>query len=231
MISQSKYNRSMVTKYNILVLDPAESTGFSVVSVDEAVSTGDIFEYGYINVDTTSNYMGDWHISLTDQVEVLIKKYDAKMVVIEDYFFSSRFTSGSNVNPGYRAVIHMKVRQLGIPYEILNISQWKSFVAGRSVPTKEQKAKWGKAAANKLYMLEALQTRHGIRMPNHSLSEKTGKPIKFRYDIVDAVAQAICYCKLMVGIRTMTCSVVVPPDVDWDAPKPTKKLKKKSSSV
>lgn len=218
------------TPYNILVLDPAESTGYSVARVDEVQSTADIFEYGYLNVDTSSNYMGDWLLNLSKTVAELIKKYDAKLVVVEDYFFSSKFTNGTNVNPAFRAAIHMTARSHGLPYEILNISQWKSFVAGRSVPTKEQKLKWGKQAANKLFIQEALDLRHGIKMPNHSISDKTGKPIKFRYDIVDAVAQALCYTKLMIGVRTVTCTMPIPPDVDWNAPKTTKKKSKKNLS-
>jgi len=212
----------MTNPYNILVIDPAESTGIALVSVDEFNSTADIFHYNYINVDTSSNYIGDWCLNLAAVIESLIVKYEVKQVVVEDFFFSSRFTSGSNVNPAYRTAIHMTVRKLKLPYEILNISQWKSFVAGRSVPTKEQKRKWG-TKANKKFIEEALTLRHGIKLPNHSISEVTGKPIMFRYDIVDAIAQSICYCKLMLGIRTLTCSVVVPPDVDWNAPKKTKK--------
>jgi hypothetical protein len=141
----------------------------------------------------------------------LINQYGVKMVVVEDYFFSSRFTAGSNVNPAYRAAIHMASRFLNVPYEILNISQWKSFVVGRSTPTKEQKKKWGKAAANKNMVVEALVKRWNISLPTYSLSPKTGKPIKFRYDISDAIGQAVCYCGLMLGIRSITCSVPVPP--------------------
>jgi len=208
----------MKNPYNILVLDPAESTGYTIVNVDEQQSVADIFEYGYIQVDTSSNYMGDWLINLSQCIEALIQRYAVQVVVVEDYFFSSRFTTGSNVNPAYRAAIHMTARKLGLPYEILNISQWKSYVAGRSVPTKDQKKKWGKPAANKLFIQEALWFRHGIRFPNHSISEKTGKPIKFRYDIVDAVGQSVCYCKLMVGIRTIACSMPIPADVFFKKP-------------
>ena len=205
----------MKKPYTILVCDPAESTGFAVVSVDEANSKADIFHYDYINVDNSTNYAGDALLDLSKKIKDLIIKYDVKMVVIEDYFFGSRFASGANMNPAYRAAIHMTVRSLGLPYEILNISQWKSFIAGRSTPTKEQKKKWSKTTANKLFIQEALWLRHGIKFPNHSISEKTGKPIKFRFDIVDAVGQAVCYCKLMIGIKDVSCSVNVPDDVEW----------------
>lgn len=197
--------------YHILVLDPAESTGYAVVLVDEDKSSADIFRYGFLDVDTSSNYMGDWLLDLNRTVMNLINEYGVKMVVCEDFFFSSRFTSGSNVNPAYRAAIHMAARFLKVPYEILNISQWKSFVVGRSVPTKEQKKKWGKTAANKKMVAEALVKRWKIELPTYSFSPKTGKPIKFRYDISDAIGQAVCYVGLMMGIRTITCSVPVPP--------------------
>lgn len=197
----------------VLTIDPGESCGFCVARMEDAHA--DIVEYGYLDVDTTSDYVGDWCNSLAASVESIIKRTGATEIAVEDYFFSSKFCSGSNINPAYRAAIHMTIRRLGLKYTILNISQWKSFVAGRSVPTKEQKKKWGKTPANKLYMAQAIWDRYKIRFPNHSLSEKTNKPILFRYDIVDAVGQMICFCKLHLNCLTVTCSVPVPPDFDF----------------
>lgn len=197
----------------VLTIDPAQSTGYCIAEIDDA-GHATIIEYGYLDVDTTSEFMGDWCNNLAGAVESLIKASGATAIAVEDYFFSSRFTSGANVNPAYRAAIHMTVRRMGLPYTILNISQWKSFVAGRSVPTKEQKKKWGKQAANKLFIAQALWDRYKIRFPNHSISEKTGKPIKFRYDVVDAVAQMVCFCKLHLNASSLSCSVAVPADVD-----------------
>jgi len=125
------------------------------------------------------------------------------------------------MNPMYRAAVHMSARHYGLPTEILNVSQWKSFIAGRSVPTKQQKAQWGAEAAKKLYIQQALWERYNIRFPNHSLSESTGKPIIFRMDVVDAVAQAICYSRLHLNVISVTCSVIVPADVTFK--KPSKK--------
>jgi hypothetical protein len=101
------------------------------------------------------------------------------------------------------------------------VSQWKKHVAGRSTPSKEQKKKWGKEAAKKLYMQQALYDIYGIKFPNHSLSPKTGKPVLFRYDIVDAVGQAIFHCESKYRVKNINVTVPVPPDVEF------KKLSKK----
>lgn len=211
----------MIETYNILAVDPAEHTGFAVVCADTATNTGNIFEYGIIDIDTSSGFLGDYCNDMYKRISALIEKHSIRRVVIEDYFFSGKFANGSNMNPMYRAAVHMAARNYNLPTEILNVSQWKSFVAGRSVPTKQQKAQWGAEAAKKLYIQQALWERYNIRFPNHSLSESTGKPILFRMDVVDAVAQAICYCRLHLNLISVTCSVSVPPDVSFK--KPSKK--------
>lgn len=205
----------------ILVLDPAESTGFCLVKVDQKNRSADIYDYGFIEVDKTSDYQGDHCIDLMNQIKTLIKKHKVKHVAIEDYFFSQKFASGVNVNASYRTSLHILCCQLNIPYTILNISMWKKHVAGSSVPAKSQKLKWGKEASKKLYMQQALWEKYGIRFPNYSTSLKTGKPIFFRYDIVDVVAQAIHYIELYLKCWTIECSVAVPPDVVFKKP-PTK---------
>ena len=159
--------------------------------------------------------MGDWCNNIAKEVDVLIQNHKIDHVVVEDFFFSSRFASGCSVNSAYRTAIHMTVRSLSLPYTILNISQWKSFIAGRSVPTKDQKKKWGAERAKKLFIQQALWDRYKIRFPNHSLSSKTGKPILFRYDIVDAVGQALCFCKLHMNAVSVTFSTSFPADIDW----------------
>lgn len=205
---------------NILVLDPAASTGYALVEVDGDTAT--VFDYGFIDVDTSSLYEGDWCIDLMTHVKYLIQLHDVKEVAVEDYFFSSRFASGTNVNSAYRTAIHILCRQLNLPYDVLNVSQWKKHVANRSTPTKEQKKKWGKEAAKKLYMQQALWDRYGIRFPNHSISSKTGKPVLFRYDIVDAVGQAIFHCESKHGVKNIRVTVPIPPDVTFK--KPSKKM-------
>lgn len=205
----------------ILSLDPAESTGYCIMTIADDLSIANITEYGYIDVNTTSEFQGDHCLDLMRRVADIIQKHNIEHVTIEDYFFSARFANGSNVNAAYRTSLHILCRQLNIEYTILNISAWKSFVAGRSVPTKDQKAKWGKEAAKKLYMQQALWERWGFKFPNHSLSEKTGKPIIFRFDIVDVVGQAVYYAGLLQRVKKISLTVPVLPDVQF------KKINKK----
>ena len=203
----------------LLTLDPASSTGYALtnLSVDEQgyYASADIYEYGYIDVDTSSNFQGDHCIDLMKRIQDLITQHNVEHIAIEDYFFSKRFCTGSNVNAAFRTAIHILARQQGIDYTILNISAWKTFVSGRSTPTREQKKKWGAAPAKKLHVQQALWDIWGFRFPNHSISQKSGKPIIFRPDIVDVVGQTVYYCGLLCGIRDIGMSVVVSDDVIW----------------
>jgi Holliday junction resolvasome RuvABC endonuclease subunit len=195
----------------ILALDPAHSTGFAVAQIDGDKCT--IIEYGFIDVDISSLYIGDWCLDLQKRISSIQDRVCADEIAVEDYFFGSRFASGSNVNPAYRTAIHMWARNKGLHYEVLNISNWKVFAAGRSTPTKEQKLRWGKEPAKKLMIMQSLWERFSIRFPNHSISENTGKPIMFRFDVVDAVAQAMYASYLRYNCKTFVCTVPVPPDV------------------
>jgi hypothetical protein len=91
----------------------------------------------------------------------------------------------------------------------------ESFCAGRSTPTKDQKQKWGKEPAKKLMIVEALWKRWKIKFPNHSLSSKTNKPIIFRYDIADAVSQAMYGAFLLHNCKIFNSTVSVPIDVEF----------------
>jgi Holliday junction resolvasome RuvABC endonuclease subunit len=199
----------------ILCLDPAASTGYCLIQMDKKNSSASIYEYGFIDVDTSSDYQGDHCIHLMFRIKEIIDKHNIEHVAVEDYFFSQRFANGSNVNAAYRTAIHILCRQLHIPYTILNVSAWKSFVAGSSVPTKTQKKKWGATLAKKLFIQQALWERWGFRFPNHSLSEKTGKPIVFRLDIIDVVAQAVYFTGLLNGVKNIYLNVSIPPDVEF----------------
>jgi len=198
----------------ILILDPGSSTGYCLCKIDDKAT---VFEYGHIDVNIASNFQGDHCIDLMKQVEALLQKYTVTHIAIEDYFFSKRFCTGSNVNAAFRTAIHILARQHNLEYTILNISAWKTFVAGRSTPTKEQKTKWGAEAAKKLYIQQALWEKFNIRFPNHSISTTTGKPIVFRYDVVDVVAQTIYYCCMVENVnkKDVVVNVNVPEDVVW----------------
>lgn len=207
----------------ILALDPAISTGFCLVKITNDIQA-DIYREGYIQVDNSSDYQGDHCIDLMNQLSKIIEEEEVNMIIIEDYFFSRKTCNGSNVNAAFRTAIHILARSLKIPYYIVNISAWKTFVAGRSTPTKEQKKKWGGKPAKKLYIQDALWKKYKFKFPNHSISENTGNPIIFRNDIIDVVAQAVYYCGLVRGIRDITRSVIVPDDIVFK--KPPKKLYK-----
>ena len=198
---------------NVLVIDPANSTGYCVFEFDETTLTAQIKEWGFIDVEQHS-YAGDQYIDLTSKIENLISTNNIDRVAIEDYFFNQRSAQGSTLNCAYRAVIHLKCRQLKIHYDILNISLWKSFINGRTTPTKDQKAKWGKEPAKKLMTQESLYRRWNVVFPNHSVSNLTNKPIKFRYDIVDAVAMAIFHASIYLNAKTIKYSIPV-NDVEW----------------
>lgn len=198
---------------NVLALDPAASTGFCVLQVLDSNIT--IKDYGFIELDNDTDYNGDRCIELMNKVEGLIQTYDIHDVCIEDFFFSKRFANGCDVNAAFRTAIHIRIRECGLPYTIINISEWKKFTAGRSTPTVEQKKKWGKEPAKKLMIQQALWDKYQIRFANHSLSKKTGKPIKFRYDIVDAVAQGIYYCRIYLNGGQVSCEVQPPQDIEF----------------
>lgn len=200
---------------NVLVLDPANSTGYCVFKYDEDNASMEITHWGFIDIEQNDTYLGDQYISVLNHVGSLIILHDIKKVALEDYFFSHRSPMGANINCSYRAMIQMKCRQLGLHYEILNISLWKKYINGRSVPTKEQKIKWGKEPSKKLMTQESLFKTWGIRFPNHSISQLTGKPIKFRYDIVDAVAMAIFYASIYLHVNKIQYSLPV-NDFKWN---------------
>lgn len=197
----------------ILVIDPASSTGYAVAEVEGDKAR--IYRYGFIDVDTTSQYMGDWCIDLMAKVKDIMIKENIDDLAIEDFFFSGKFASGCSVNTAFRTAVHIQCCLSQIPYTILNISEWKRHIAGASTASKIQKKKWGKEAAKKLFIQEALWDRYGYRFPNHSISEKTGKPIFFRYDVVDAVAMTVFYLEKYLGVKSISMDVPVPPDVEF----------------
>ena len=199
----------------LLYLDPAASTGYCYVEISGDTAT--ILDYGFIEVPS-QDFLGDQCLDLYDKVRMLLQRHphgQIDEVGVEDYFFGKRFASGCNVNTSYRAAIFMACRNHQVPYDILNITEWKKHIAGRATPTKEHKRKWGKEPAKKLYIQEALWHKYGIRFTNHSISLKTGKPIQFRYDIVDVVAQAIFHCEIKYQVKHIKTDVIPEQDIVW----------------
>lgn len=200
---------------NILILDPASTTGYVVASFNKTNKTLDIKHWDYIDIDPDAYvYDGDRYLSMYYSVMDLIDKHKIDVVGVEDYFFSRKSSQGATLNCSYRASIHMACRQKKIHYDIINITLWKKFVnGGTSRPTKEQKIKWGKEASKKLMTQESLWKTWNIKFPNHSLSPKTGKPVKFKYDVVDAVGMAIFYASIHLHAKQIKYSVIINKDI------------------
>jgi Holliday junction resolvasome RuvABC endonuclease subunit len=199
-------------------LDPGTSTGYSVYKIEDTTCT--LLHYETIAIDNSSIFQGDHCIFFMRELDELYKKYQFEEVSIEDYFFSSRFANGSNVNYSLRAAAHIWARQNNLPYYILNISSWKVFIASRASPTKEQKKLWGKDLSKKIYIQESLWKKYKIRFPNHSISEKTGKPISFLYDVVDSVAQGFYHAHAQHNCTRFLSIVQPPEDVEIKGKKP-----------
>lgn len=198
---------------NVLIIDPANSTGYCIYNINN--DSAKIIAWGFIDVDDATAYDGDRYIDLKNKVKNIIINNDINRVGIEDYFFSGRSPQGATLNCAYRAVIHMLCRELSIHYDIINISLWKNFINNRTRPTNLQKNKWGKEPAKKLMTQESLWLKWSIKFPNHSLSNLTNKPIKFRYDIVDAVAMAVFHASIYLNAKSISYNVNVCDDYDW----------------
>lgn len=172
----------------ILVIDPATCTGWCVFN-----KKCKLLEYGFFKIKPTE-YVGDQLIQMQIEILELIKKFSPSHIVIEDYFFSRKFRQGSNMNPAYRAAIHIIVRLLELPYTVISPIVWKKFVAGRVKPTKEECKLYGKDPAKKIMIREALDKKFNIVFPD-IIKDTNGKNVKFKYDISDAAAMGIYYLK------------------------------------
>lgn len=203
-------SESSLDSVNVLSLDPANSCGWCILRIVE--NKGYLIDCGFIDIPKM-DYSGDQSLFLQSEVRKLITQYFIQYVAIEDYMFSRSKCSGSHINVYYRGALHMLAREYKIPYTILSVSNWKSIVVGRSMPTKEMKKFYGKERANKIMVQEALWVRYNIRFPNHSISPKTKKPIALRYDMIDATAIGIAFLYSEFNIKNIENQIVFPADV------------------
>ena len=197
---------------NILILDPANTTGYCLIRTDD--DSAEIYDYGFLSIPD-NDHMGIQYQSFIDKLQQLIDDHGIHEIAHEDYFFSKFASQGANLNCAYRAMIQLVAAKNHIPYTVLNITLWKKYINGASRPTKLQKSMWGKEPAKKLMTQESLWKKWQIRFPNHSLSEKTGKPIKFKYDIVDAVGMGIFFLAIFKNIVNFTVTKEIPDDVEF----------------
>ena len=175
----------------VLVLDPAKSTGYCVIHLFPEQTRTLIIAYGNIQVTVTDGLEGQAYLDLETKVKQLIDQYQPESIAMECYFMSGadKF-GGCNLNVGFRAILQTLACRFSMPYEMLNISQWKKSVALSSRPSAAQIEKWGKTAANKLFIQQALFERFNIRFPEYCVSPESGRVVQYRSDAMDAVGMA-----------------------------------------
>ena len=197
----------------VLGIDPAISCGWCVGDVNTNSNKIDIIDCGHIEINK-SEFTGDMCLEMQSQVATLFEKYNVDEMVIEDYVFSGKKCQGAHLNLYIRGALHMLCRKHEKPYTIMPISNWKSIIAGRSMPTNDMKKYYGKELANKIFIQEALWVRYNIKFPNHSISHKTQKPISIKYDMIDAVGITIAYVYSKYNIKNVIFCKQFPGDIE-----------------
>ncbi len=191
-----------------LILDPGNSTGYCVINIINDLDNTEggqlsVIKYGFYDIDRSSKYMGDWCLDFKKWIKSMIDENNVEEIIREGYFFSRSFRQGANVNVAYRTVIDMVARKRKMVYHVVQPGEWKISICGRSRPNKIQIMQYGKSSANKYMVQEALFAKYKIKFANFSLSQKNGKPIKFRHDTSDAVAMGVYF-----GVKKQKCSVI-----------------------
>jgi len=194
----------------ILGIDPATSCGWCIGVLEN--SCLEIIDCGFIEINK-SEYTGDMCLNMQSNVKQLFDKYNVDEMVIEDYVFSGRKCQGAHLNLYIRGCLHMLCRSYKKPYTIASISNWKSIIAGKSMPSLEMKKFYGKELANKIFIQEALWIRYNIRFPNHCISQKTNKPIQLKYDMVDAVGITIAHVYSKYNVKNIQFKKTFPEDI------------------
>ncbi len=170
----------------ILVLDPSAGTtgwaffdGHAVVEASYKVFT---------KVDLDGERYLDAHRWLKDMIYV----WKPDLVIMESYFFSSRFATGSAVNSEVRGVMKMTCSEAGVSYILADPMTWKKKLIGRVRPTKEENKLYGKTKAKKEITKIALE-KLGFVFPDKVLNPKTGKQVAFKFDTSDALGILVAH--------------------------------------
>lgn len=199
---------------NILILDPALSTGVCLMSIVDDIAHITYCDYLDIEEDL---HKGKQYSNYLEAIKKIIVSNNIDFVAHESYFFSKFASQGADLNCSNRAMIQLACATAYpdkmIPYDVISISLWKKFICGRTTATTELKKQFGKESSKKIMTQIALYEKYGIRFPNHSISANTGKPIKFRYDIVDVVAMAIFTAKITFNVSKISYEVKCLPDI------------------
>lgn len=141
-----------------------------------------------------TEFFGDSYLEATTWLKEMISIWKPDMVLIEGYYFSRRFATGTSVNSEFRGCLKMAIRQLGKPYKVIGPSEWKKKLMGRSSPSKSEKKKYGKTKAKKVITYNYL-CEIGFSFPEKVVNERTGREVNFKYDITDAIGIMIAYLR------------------------------------
>ena len=186
---------------NVLVLDPASTTGWVLFVIDPDTKSARMAQFGhYTAPDAPTEVLT--LICIQKEIKRLIEVYQVDHIAIEDYFFSSKFANGSKLNVAIRTAIHLQASYSNVPFTIINVGVWKSFIAGRSKATKAEKLLY-KAKANKMFIAKALEEKFEIKIPETTESvDAKGKIklVKFKSDIVDAVCIGVFFLDVHMKI-------------------------------
>lgn len=165
----------------ILSLDPSSAaTGWAIFE-DGVISLA-----GFSESFKPEEYDGDRYRKVYDWLGQILRVVGPDLILVESYFFSKKFATGSDINSEMRAIMKMAIRDLQIPYEIINPTDWKMALLGRVRPTRAEKKKWGKEKAKKIIVVNALEEL-GLKCPQRIVNPTTKKKVKFKYDVSDAI--------------------------------------------
>ncbi len=180
----------------VLALDPATCSAYTIF--DTAI-VGDtkskIIKYGLIDLSGAHKFDNDGQklAEFEKHVISLIKNNSIEQVALEDYFFNSRFRSGSSLNGAVRAIVWLVCAKLNIPYHIINISKWKTHIAGNVKPEKVLVKKLTKKVASKEYIKLALERKYQIILGEQIYDLAKNCMVPFKYDISDSIGIGIYF--------------------------------------
>jgi len=188
----------------LLSIDPAKCSGWSVFNCNNECI---LEKYGLVNTTSIKyNNVGEELLAYKNYIIKLVKDYNIDFVVLEDYFFSSRFKSGSNLNPAFRSIIWLLCAELNIPFKIINISNWKKYIGGCIKPDKVTVRKFGRKLANKEYIKQALIDKYNLVLDNMVYDLVRDKLVPTKYDVCDSIAIGIYHLSTLSLTRITASS-------------------------
>lgn len=171
----------------ILSLDPSSAaTGWALYE-DNIITLA-----GFSLAFKPEKYEGDRYRKAYDWVRSLVRVTKPDHIAIEGYFFSKKFATGTDVNSEIRGVMKMALADCGVDYEVINPSDWKRALCGRTTSTRQEKKKYGKEKSKKLMTVHAL-VNLGLKCPKRIINPHTNRKSNFKFDVSDALGILLFY--------------------------------------